>query len=533
MPTELTCATFSDKTFALLCNVNTNDHVFDLELLQYLKQQVYTIDFNMSLEEQINNMDMKNIDAIVVLSRQVGQVVLPMLYRKHALNIPVLMFGAGILLQQAPVAWPRDAFTVLVTKQVADSVLPTHYFDYVVDSAAHIPSSVCCVAAAHFPPQLMLGCIHLALSRGQDAAIVAHVQSFCDVAYYCNFTPSPPPPQPKKNHASMVQKYIRYYFAPTAASTYLPKDQRSKVRAAQGISGIVGREHDLHHTVSRVHEQKAYFQNNQPLIEAAYNRLDQTAKTYVNLNSSMCKWQLDNQPPDELTLYEYLLYQAHMLTPVVGNIKRRDMLSMYKTNWLNDEIINAYRQLLLQTYQDTAYIFNSFLYTRLKESGYNAVYLFSKRVHLFSKQVIIFPVHLGNHWVMVALDNQDYTLTMYDSMNGTHDKVLQQLKQYVLDELAYRAGTKRMETSPRQPMDTETYNKLRPKYSNLTVRHAKNIPQQAGAYDCGIYMLLFIHAVVGKKNLAVLPNRPCTRKQIEDIRDRMAWNLLKNTLKWP
>jgi len=39
--------------------------------------------------------------------------------------------------------------------------------------------------------------------------------------------------------------------------------------------------------------------------------------------------------------------------------------------------------------------FNTFLYPRLKEKGYNSVKRWTKKINIFEKAIIIFPIHLG------------------------------------------------------------------------------------------------------------------------------------------
>ena len=51
--------------------------------------------------------------------------------------------------------------------------------------------------------------------------------------------------------------------------------------------------------------------------------------------------------------------------------------------------------------EDTAefpsvHCFNTFMYPRLKEKGYNSVKRWTKKVNILEKEIIIFPIHLGN-----------------------------------------------------------------------------------------------------------------------------------------
>ncbi len=49
------------------------------------------------------------------------------------------------------------------------------------------------------------------------------------------------------------------------------------------------------------------------------------------------------------------------------------------------------------------YVYSTFFYTKLFSSGHQRVQRWSKGVDIFSKRLLIFPVHLQAHWCLAAV----------------------------------------------------------------------------------------------------------------------------------
>ena len=77
-----------------------------------------------------------------------------------------------------------------------------------------------------------------------------------------------------------------------------------------------------------------------------------------------------------------------------------DLATLNGLQWLNDEVINYYLQLIRHR-SDTSsnlpvvHCFNTFLYPKLKTKGHSAVKRWTKKINLFDFQMIFFPIHLG------------------------------------------------------------------------------------------------------------------------------------------
>ncbi|CAL4111645.1 unnamed protein product, partial [Meganyctiphanes norvegica] len=120
-------------------------------------------------------------------------------------------------------------------------------------------------------------------------------------------------------------------------------------------------------------------------------------------------------------------------------ITRRDIHTLADLNWLNDEVINFYMNLLVERGQSmnnmlSVHAFNTFFYPKLVKTGYATIKRWTKKVDVFSQDLLIIPVHLGMHWCLATVDFRDKTIRYYDSMLGDNDRCLQALLEYLKQE---------------------------------------------------------------------------------------------------
>ena len=94
------------------------------------------------------------------------------------------------------------------------------------------------------------------------------------------------------------------------------------------------------------------------------------------------------------------------------SIKREDMWTLKMSGWLNDQVrkimkiliitffcyqvVNSYMKLIAEANTDV-YAYSTFFYTKLVNSGLQAVSRWTKETDLFTKRLLLAPVHLGNH----------------------------------------------------------------------------------------------------------------------------------------
>lgn len=68
------------------------------------------------------------------------------------------------------------------------------------------------------------------------------------------------------------------------------------------------------------------------------------------------------------------------------------------------QVINFYMNLLVERSKNPSLpsvnTFNTFFYPKLRSSGYSAVRRWTKKTDIFSKDILLVPVHLGVHWCL-------------------------------------------------------------------------------------------------------------------------------------
>ncbi|KAG5876722.1 hypothetical protein JTB14_015511 [Gonioctena quinquepunctata] len=158
------------------------------------------------------------------------------------------------------------------------------------------------------------------------------------------------------------------------------------------------------------------------------------------------------------------------------NITRRDLLTLAGLNWLNDEVINFYMNMIIERGKDSkwpkAYAFNTFFYSKLIKDGPQSLRRWTKRIDLFGHDLVCIPIHLGMHWCMAVIDFRDRSIRYYDSMGSSNKKCLDALKRY---------------------LEAEHLDKKKTKYdtSDFILENVKEIPQQMNGSDCGMFSCTF------------------------------------------
>ena len=79
-------------------------------------------------------------------------------------------------------------------------------------------------------------------------------------------------------------------------------------------------------------------------------------------------------------------------------ITRHDLQTLKNLNWLNDEVINFYMNMLMERGKTSdrlpsVYCFNTFFYGKIVSQGHSSVRRWTRKVDIFSHDLLIIPVH--------------------------------------------------------------------------------------------------------------------------------------------
>lgn len=190
-------------------------------------------------------------------------------------------------------------------------------------------------------------------------------------------------------------------------------------------------------------------------------------------------------------------------------ICRRDIFTLSGLNWLNDEVINFYMNLLMerggQNNMPKVYCFNTFFYPKLMSGGHQSVRRWTKQVDLFSFDYVLVPVHLGMHWCLAVVDFRRREIRYYDSMGSNNQKCLDALMNY----LGRESQEKRQSV-----MDFDGWQFFAP----------KDIPQQMNGSDCGMFACKFAEYITRDANISF------TQEHMPYFRRRMIYEIVKKQL---
>lgn len=192
----------------------------------------------------------------------------------------------------------------------------------------------------------------------------------------------------------------------------------------------------------------------------------------------------------------------------------RDLRTLISPNWLNDEVINFYCQLLVERSESnrgkfpSLHAFSSFFFPKLRDRGYEGVKMATRRLNppALARDLLLIPVHLGMHWCMAAIDIRSKSIAYYDSLHGRNLACLRALREWIKGEFAERQGGHQFD------------------FAGWTELCPEDIPAQHNGHDCGVFALAFAEHLSR--------DAPFTFSQ-DDMsywRDRISFEIIKGNL---
>ncbi|XP_077453446.1 sentrin-specific protease 1 [Stigmatopora argus] len=193
------------------------------------------------------------------------------------------------------------------------------------------------------------------------------------------------------------------------------------------------------------------------------------------------------------------------------SLTRKDLQTLSGLSWLNDEVINFYMNLLMERSKapklPSVNTFSTFFYPKLRSSGYSAVRRWTKKMDIFSKDILLVPVHLSMHWCLSVVDFRKKAVTYFDSMGGNNDEACKLLLDYLQKESKDKKG---------KDLDTTGW--------TLHSKKRNEIPQQMNGSDCGMFTCKYADYITKDKPITF------TQKQMPYFRRRMVWEIVNRKL---
>ncbi|TMS09708.1 Sentrin-specific protease 5 [Larimichthys crocea] len=183
-----------------------------------------------------------------------------------------------------------------------------------------------------------------------------------------------------------------------------------------------------------------------------------------------------------------VVYKKHTLT-------LDDLSTLADQNWLNDQVMNMYGELIMESAHHKVHFLNSFFHRQLMTKGYDGVKRWTKQVDLFSKGLLLVPIHLEVHWCLVTADVVKKKICLYDSQGNALLKVARNILKYLMTEAKEKKQTAFE--------------------SGWALSFDEKSPQQTNENDCGVFVLEYSRCLALEKPLQF------SQKDIPKIRKRI------------
>ncbi|XP_076164837.1 uncharacterized protein LOC143145388 [Ptiloglossa arizonensis] len=293
---------------------------------------------------------------------------------------------------------------------------------------------------------------------------------------------------------------IRHDFVPQISKRYNERIEQhcKEAKELRKMTYMLSK----HNRLVREASLEEHLARSMKLCEAVLDESEEPEETLLpTLTEEMLqdvKNALIPRPPDEVLIEGFGL-----------RITRKDIHTLADLNWLNDEVINFYMNLLITRSTSDKYpkvhAMNTFFYPKLISGGHASLKRWTRKIDIFARDLIVVPIHLGIHWCMSVIDFRDRTIRYFDSMGGSNSKCLSALRQYLEDESLDKK---------KQAYDT----------SDWKLECAKNIPQQMNGSDCGVFSCMFAEYICANKKITF------TQQDMPYFRNKMVYEILKSKL---
>ncbi|KAI0047986.1 cysteine proteinase, partial [Auriscalpium vulgare] len=263
-----------------------------------------------------------------------------------------------------------------------------------------------------------------------------------------------------------------------------------------------------------------------PFVPTAQQRLIKEKNDEIERRLHGPKPLPEALPPADDAEVDDLLAKRGVISRVAREqVTDRDVSRLKPCQWLNDEIINFYGQMILSRSEECVskkgsdgvngkrgpkstvldvHYFSTFFWPKLLGDGYEKGRLakWTKKFDIFTKDVILIPANHNNaHWTAAAINFRRKRFESYDSMGMARSVVFKALRQYV--DLEHRNKKKK-------PFDFTGWIDYAP----------DDTPQQENGFDCGVFTCQFLESTSRGQEVFNF-----SQHNMSYLRRRMIWEI--------
>ncbi|XP_065863656.1 ubiquitin-like-specific protease ESD4 [Euphorbia lathyris] len=240
-----------------------------------------------------------------------------------------------------------------------------------------------------------------------------------------------------------------------------------------------GRLEELDFDIQLIEKKLSFYQSTRPVQKPAEKDISQEAFTpLTEEEESVVERALSRQCRRKV-----LVNHRNSNIDITGEA----LSCLQPREWLNDEVINLYLELLKEREKREpqkflkCHFFNTFFYKKLtsgaaKKYDYKAVRRWTTErklgYFLIECDKIFVPVHRDIHWVLAIINRKEKKFQYLDSLKGRDFEALEFLAKYFVDEVKDKC---------KKDIDV----------SNWEREFLVDLPTQQNGFDCGVFMIKY------------------------------------------
>eukprot|EP01024_Parvocaulis_polyphysoides_P008912 TRINITY_DN12697_c3_g1_i2.p2 TRINITY_DN12697_c3_g1~~TRINITY_DN12697_c3_g1_i2.p2 ORF type:complete len:227 (-),score=25.93 TRINITY_DN12697_c3_g1_i2:145-825(-) len=196
-------------------------------------------------------------------------------------------------------------------------------------------------------------------------------------------------------------------------------------------------------------------------------------------------------------------------------LRKRDVNTLQKGCWLNDQIITFYFEYLQNNISANQ---ESLLFMQVP-TAYMLLQMpelipeLSQQLKFQEKQLILIPINDnpdteviegGQHWSLLVFDVQNFNFVHFDSIKGSNQSITQRFSENFANNL-----------------NLKTVNNGKFQLDQKNYREFEKMPQQKNGCDCGMFVLMVAEKVGQNQCLENLQLEEINEKSVENKRSQI------------
>uniref|UniRef100_A0A1I7U106 ULP_PROTEASE domain-containing protein n=2 Tax=Caenorhabditis tropicalis TaxID=1561998 RepID=A0A1I7U106_9PELO len=207
------------------------------------------------------------------------------------------------------------------------------------------------------------------------------------------------------------------------------------------------------------------------------------------------------------------LFAKYQTVSILGE----DLIKLSGNNWINDNIVDSYMELLSARREKDSTLPNSYFcseifYQSLERDGIKGVAKYIKKMDVNKLDLVFIPICTSYHHILVVVDLKKKTIELFDSMREFETPIIPERRKEILEKIQLWAEH---EIASKEK---ETF-----EFARSNVRIRRNIPFQSNLTDCGIFMCQFAECVSRRSPIQF------TQKDMDTFRRKMALEIRTKT----